>query len=268
MKPAVAYQGGKARLAAAIVDYITNDVIITKFHDLCCGSGAVAIEMVSRGFDPKHVSMIDCGPWGVVWELIGEGHFSLGVFKSYVDQVPKNLAQIRDFMVELSRQPASIDTPYVFLLLQAAAFGGKAIWIEDGKWSNCGFRSYWLPTETSNRRSPVNPLMPMPGTLYDRLEALCEGMHGVTAACMDCWEASFRPGDVAYIDPPYECTAGYGGESFDVVQFAHSLKIIPCYVSEGRALSKQAICLSKGRDKGGMSGNRVKANEEWLSRFN
>ena len=267
MKSAVAYQGGKARLASQIIDIIAREVPIITFYDMCCGSGAVSIELVSRGFDPKAVTMIDTGPWGIVWQHIGEGHFSLGVFKSYIDQVPKNLAQVKDFVVELSKQPASIDTPYVFLLLQAAAFGGKAIWIEDGKWSNCGFRSYWLPTETSNRRSPVNPLMPLPGTLYGRLEALCEGMHGVTAACLDCREVSILPSGVVYVDPPYAGTAGYGSPAFDVVKFARSLSV-PCFVSEGCAISEHATWLSWGRAKGGMSGARRCANEEWLSRFN
>ena len=267
MKPAVAYQGGKARLASQIIDIIAREVPIITFYDMCCGSGAVSIEAVSRGVKPKNVFMYDTGPWGSVWQHIGEGHFSLGVFKSYIDQVPKKLAQVKDFVVELSKQPASIDTPYVFLILQSAAFGGKAIWIEDGKWSNCGFRSYWLPTETSNRRSPVNPMMPLPATLYERLGRLCEGMQGVNAGCMDCLRVPIGSDGVVYIDPPYAGTAGYGSPAFDVVKFAQSL-IVPCYVSEGQGLSDRTWCLSKNMKKGGMSGNRAVPHEEWLSRFN
>lgn len=266
MNAPVAYQGGKTRLAADIVDYIGIDAFKTAFYDLCCGSGAVSIELVSRGFDPKDVSMYDTGPWGIVWNLIGEGHFSLGAFKAYIDAIPKDRTKIKDFMDELSRQPASIDTPYVYLLLQASTFGGKALWITDGRWSVNSFRSYWMPTATSNRRSPVNPMMPMPETLYERLGRLCEGMQGVTAACMDCREIMPING-VVYIDPPYQGTAGYGSEYFDVVPFAWGLRV-PCYVSEGRALTDYAVCLSQGRVKGGMSGNRAKANAEWLSRFN
>ena len=58
---------------------------------------------------------------------------------------------------------------YDYLLLQAGAFGSKWIGIEGNKWTNNTFRSYWLPTETSNRKSPVNPMMPLPNTLYERV---------------------------------------------------------------------------------------------------
>jgi site-specific DNA-adenine methylase len=272
MNAPVAYQGGKTRLAPQIIDIISREepILCCKhvFYDLCCGSGAVSIELVSRGFNPKDVYMIDTGPWGSVWNFIGDGHFSLGVFKSYIDQVPKNPALIKDFMVKLSRQSANIDMPYVFLLLQAAAVGTrKAIWIENGAWSNCGFRSYWLPTETSNRRSPVNVMMPKADTLYERLGRLCEGMQGVHARCADCRERPLGYDGIVYIDPPYQGTAGYGSADFDVVQFARE-QIIPCFVSEGQGLSDRTWCLSKGRAKGGMSGSRATANEEWLSRFN
>ena len=41
------------------------------------------------------------------------------------------------------------------------------------------------------------------------------------------------------------------------------------YLSEGRKISDNAVCLSKGRNKGGISGERKKkANEEWLNIFN
>ena len=267
MKPAVAYQGGKTRLAADIVDIIGLESDGKVFYDLCCGCGAISIELVQRGIHPKDVYMYDTGPWGSVWNLIGGGHFSLGVFKSYIDQIPKDQELIKDFMVKLSKQPASIDTPYVFLLLQAAAFGGTAVWIENGAWAKCSFRSYWMPTETSNRRSPVNAMMPIGKTLYERLGRLCDGMGGVHAGCMDCLNVPIGSDGIVYIDPPYRGTASYGSPAFDVVKFAQSL-IVPCYVSEARALTEHAVCLSRGRAKGGMSGNRVKANEEWLSRFN
>jgi site-specific DNA-adenine methylase len=267
-KAPVAYQGGKTRLAADIIDYMAPALKEANvFYDLCCGCGAVSIELVSRGFDPHDVYMIDTGPFGIVWQYIGEGHFSLGVFKSYIDAIPKDRAKIKGFMDELSKQPASIDTPYVYLLLQASTFGGKALWIENGGWSINSFRSYWMPTETSNRRSPVNPMMPLPATLYERLGHLCEGMQGVHAQCADCQEAKPGSDGVVYIDPPYAGTAGYGSPAFDVVKFAQSL-IVPCYVSEGRALTDRTWCLSKNMKKGGMSGSRATANEEWLSRFN
>ena len=68
-----------------------------------------------------------------------------------------------------------------------------------------------------------------------------------------------------YIDPPYEGTTGYG-DGLNVVEYVKRQNA-RCYVSEGKALSQEAVCVSTGRSKGGISGNRKKANEEWLSHF-
>ena len=162
----ISYQGGKARIAAPILDRITpatGDV----FHDLCCGCGAVAIELVNRGWDPAAIVMLDAGPWGLFWEAVGDGVFDLDRFAGHCRRVPSR-DKIADYMRTLAARPANEETVYVYLLLQAAAFGGKAIWIRDNRWMNATFRSYWQPTATSNRRTPVNPMMPMPETLFER----------------------------------------------------------------------------------------------------
>ena len=58
---------------------------------------------------------------------------------------------------------------------------------------------------------------------------------------------------------------GYG-DTFDVVAYASQRNY---WVSEARPLSPEAVLLadSKSRTRGGISGNRSSANEEWLSHF-
>lgn len=58
LAPPTAYQGGKQRLAAAITDLIRPDRTLP-FYDLCCGSGAVAIEQVNRGHNPSLIHMVE-----------------------------------------------------------------------------------------------------------------------------------------------------------------------------------------------------------------
>lgn len=260
LEPPLTYQGGKHRLSGRIADYIG---LPDKFYDLCCGSGAVTIELVNRGMPATAAMMCDAGPWGVFWEKIGAGDFSTETFRWYLRQVPSDREMIKGFMEELATVPAHIDTPYVFLLLQAASFGGKAIWIQGDRWRNCSFRSYWMPTKKSNRRSPVNPMMPMPEALYRRVNKVAEWMQGVYGLCADVKSVSID-GGVAYVDPPYSGTTEYG----------HSLNLedlvskIGCnlFVSEGFPLKGfDTVCLSSGREKGGISGSRKTANEEWLS---
>lgn len=264
----ISYQGGKQRIADDIVSVILRYADVgDNFHDLCCGSGAISVAMVNRGIKPQNITMIDASPWGLFWKKVGNGTFSLSKFKGYIDQLPKP-EQMQSFVKELSQQEASIDPECVFLILQAASFGGKAIWFNANKWQNCSFRNYWLPTEKSNRRSPVNPMMPMPNTLYSRVAIICERMLGVNGKWLDVRCADLDSG-VIYIDPPYDGTTKYGS-FFDLKQLLNLCKA-PCFVSEGKPLdgAKYTYKISSARKKGGISGERkIAPSEEWVSVFN
>jgi hypothetical protein len=268
--PAVTYQGAKARIAPAICARLDRSGC-PLFYDLCCGTGSVAIEMVNQGFyAPHQIVMVDSGPWGLFWKTIGEGVFVLERFRRHLDAIPKDRSQIREHLIELAKQPVNSDAVYIFLILQAGAFGGKAVFFDESdqfrRWANCTFRDYWQPTATSNRRSPVNPMMPMPDTLFERVGKLVNGMAAVKGLHQYA-EFVRPPGNaLVYIDPPYEGTTGYG-DTIDIPAYIGRLRA-RCYVSEGRALSPNAVCISTGRCKGGISGERKKANEEWLSPFN
>lgn len=242
-----------------------------EFFDVCCGSGAVSIEAVERGQDPKSITMIDQGPWGLFWKAIGDGSFDLEIFRRHINNIPKNPKQVKEHVESVYRQPLFLqDVPYLFLILQASAVGGAAIYFKDGKWvRTSGFRDYWLPTETSSRRSPVNPMMPMPDTIFERVSEIVVKMKGVKGICADASNLQIQKPSVVYIDPQYEGTTGYGYE-LDVVKLANRLSENGSlvFVSEGKALSQSAICLSEGRSKGGITGDRKKeANQEWLSCF-
>jgi site-specific DNA-adenine methylase len=209
----IAYQGGKNRIAEKILNRI-NPSDDSTFYDLCCGSGSISIELANRGFPVKNIYMLDKGPWGLFWRMIGDGTFDLNKFREIIDRIPKNSHEIKQYAELLSKQPADQDTVYVFLILQSCSFGGKAIWIENNTWKNCSFRNYWIPTETSNRRSPVNPMMPMPETLFKRVFYISRKMKSVNGYNMDI--DNFIPNDgvvyksVVYIDPPYNNTTCYG----------------------------------------------------------
>ena len=81
------------------------------------------------------------------------GEFDLKEFREEIDKLP-DTPYIQQYLQELSDKPVDEDKKvYHYLLLQSGAFGSKQIWEENGKWKNNTFRSYWMPTETSNRRS-------------------------------------------------------------------------------------------------------------------
>lgn len=266
MIPPTAYQGGKQRISKQIVDILLQDYQGQPILDICCGSGAVSIELVNSGVLPDKITMVDLSPWGLFWKAIGEGTFDVEYFDSCCKAIPENPREIQQYIKSLSKQPASQDTVYVFLLLQAASFGSKSIWINGDKWMNCSFRNYWEPTATSNRRSHVNPMMPMPTTLVSRAKELASGMKGVMGLCQDAASIEIPPNAIVYADPPYAGTTFYGYD-LDVVKWANQAAN-RCYVSESKPLSNKAIMITSDRKKGGISGERTTKNEEWLSVFN
>lgn len=267
--PPTAYQGGKQAFASKIIDIINpkpDDI----FYDVCCGSGAISIELANRGHDVNKIRMVDKGPWGLVWKLIGKGEFKIEKFHKMCEKIPKDRDLIQGYAKELAKKPAQLDTPYVFLILQANSFGGKAIWVsqegENFVWKTSNFRSHWKPTATSNRRSPVLPMHPEPHTFAPRMELICKKMRGVQGILGDVENLEYEDG-IIYIDPPYDDLTSYG-HKFNVLEYIDKIKR-SCYISEAKPLpgATETYQISKGRKKGGVSGDRKKPNEEWLSFF-
>lgn len=272
LTPPCSYQGGKQRLSKQIVDIIFEQNKIdenTQFYDLCCGSGAIGLELVNRGINSKNIIMIDNGVYGGFWTSISNNSFDLNIFKEEIDKLP-SIEDIQQYLKYLSNQEVNKDRYiYHYLLLQSGSFGSKQIWIEDNKWKNDSFRSYWLPTETSSRKSPVNPMMPMPETLYTRVKDIVEILGGNIKAYnedINDIKFNFSSNSIIYIDPPYKNTTGYG-KDFDYMNFINNTNN-KVYLSEGFKISDNAILLSKGRSKGNISGNsKKKPVEEWLNIF-
>jgi site-specific DNA-adenine methylase len=278
--PPCSYQGGKQRIASDIVTTMFANSKIdddTLFYDICCGSGAITLELINRGIHPSKITMIDNGCYGAFWQSIANSEFDLKEFREEIDKLP-DTPYIQQYLQELSDKPVDEDKKvYHYLLLQSGAFGSKQIWEENGKWKNNTFRSYWMPTETSNRRSPVNPMMPMPETLYSRVENIVDDLSGIVNAinadvfdCIYNFDELNTRNIVFYIDPPYINTTTYQN-NFDVLELEGQIwNNAPIYISEGSSLigSRKSWCISQGRSKGNISGNsKKKPTEEWLNLF-
>lgn len=274
MRAPCSYQGGKQRIAAQIVDYLLEAApgSNTRFYDLCCGSGAISIELVNRGVDPSRIWMLDISSWGSFWSAIGSGTFRMDVLDRLLSELPSDKRDFKSYLSELSALPVGDHEIELYPMLQACSFGGKQIWHNGERWENCCFRDYWEPTATSVRRSPANPMQPGPTELRRRIEALVNGMRGVVCLKTDIMTMLNAPlpnNAVVYIDPPYQSTTGYAFE-FDVASFIkrfREINQVPLFVSEGIPLNDNAIPLNFGGAKGGISGIKKKKHQEWLSRF-
>lgn len=274
MRVPCAYQGGKQRVAAQIVDHLLEAASgpDARFYDLCCGSGAVSIELVNRGVKPSRIWMLDISPWGAFWSAIGSGTFNMAVFDRILSGLPDDKRDLKAHMLALSALPVGDHEVELYPVLQACSFGGKQIWRKGERWANACFRGYWEPTATSIRRSPANPMQPSPSELRRRIGVLADGMKGVTCFNEDIMSLlnSSLPGNaVVYVDPPYQSTTGYAF-GFDIKSFTErfrKINQIPLFISEGVPLNDNALLLTFGGAKGGISGNRKGKHEEWLSRF-
>lgn len=269
-----AYQGGKQRVAAQIVDLLLDAAPGPNsfFYDLCCGSAAVSIELVNRGVAPSRIRMLDISSWGVFWSAIGAGTFSMDAFERLLSELPSDKRAFKAHMSALAARPVGGNEAELYPLLQACSFGGKQIWRDGERWANAFFRDYWEPTATSIRRSPANPMQPSPDELRRRIDALVRGMKGVaclTADIMTIPNARLPRNAVVYVDPPYQNTTGYAF-GFDVKSFVTRVRAgsqVPLFISEGVPLSKNALMLTFGGAKGGISGVRQGRHQEWLSRI-
>lgn len=270
------YQGGKQRIAGQIVDRLLSvypeDNGIVRFYDMCCGSGAISIELLNRGIKPQQITMLDASSWGTFWKAIGEGEFDLAVFKEELDRIPKDKREIKTYMTALANEPLKGDERYIYPILQSCSFGGKQIWLKNGRWTNAFFRDYWEPTASSVRKSPANPMQPAPETLYRRVRELVKSGNGITCLKENILDFAYSEIDkpaVVYVDPPYRGTTSYGF-NFDLNVFVEAFKKLndsPLFISEGIPLGSQSEELTFGGAKGGISGNKPKKHREWITRF-
>lgn len=271
------YQGGKQRIASQIVDELLSvypkDNKNVHFYDLCCGSGAVTIELLNKGIQSNQITMLDVSSWGTFWKAIGEGDFNLNVFKRELQQIPKDKKKIKPYVTKIASQALRGNEQYIYPILQSCSFGGKQIWLNNGKWSNAFFRDYWEPTANSVRKSPANPMQPAPETLYKRVQGLVNHCVGITCLkenIMNFVDNKIHEQSVVYVDPPYQGTTSYGFD-FDLEKFIKKFKEAnnntPLFISEGVPLNDYSKELIFGGAKGGINGNKPKKHREWITRF-
>ena len=238
MKPLCSYQGGKRRYGAVIAQHILN-FSPSHVYDFGVGCGAVSIALVEAGFSPEKITAVDTGPWGDVWQAIGAGTFDLAILEALVEEVRKiPLSETKAWAenVLAKRSPS----PEVFVMLQAASFGGAAVWRDGDRWrvGEGGWRyvagGLWEPRASSTETKPRSWAISVPKLIMGVACETVPRMRGINGLRKRMEEVFIVDGAVVYIDPPYENVWGYGTkmEWQQVIDRGHR----PVIVSEGKPL--------------------------------
>jgi hypothetical protein len=273
LEPPVGYTGGKRRFAAPIADRLLAHKP-ERIFDLGCGSGAVTMELLNRGFPLENLVMVDAGPWGWFWKAVADGTLDIMRVRSFFDVIlkmdPRHVANFVES--DVATLPPTAET---FLVLQAAAFGSTPVWWDGNRWrrgeGNRGFqaRGFWEPGPKSKETKPRGTIF-TPEKILRRTEEAARRMRGIKAVHGKAEDLALMPPGVVYIDPPYANFSGYG-EIMDLNRVLQGAKI-PVYISEGVRLvgSVEAWLLDGGRKGAALNGKSRKdtsAAEEWLNFF-
>lgn len=271
--PPCAYMGGK-RVQAPTLRRMMMVPQDAPFYDLCCGGGAVTLEMVTKGKPPELCTMVDGGPWGIFWREIGRGTYDLDRLLAHMRRLPEHAEHWMPALKEIAKEPCPEDeVPYLFPIVQAAAFGGTPVGWADGyfvgvsRMATHHVKPHKLPTgkldSLVRRRGHI--VIPPLRNVYERIVRLKRHMAGMTGVHGYVQQVTPVPGSVVYIDPPYEGTAGYNDLDLDVVAEARRMGV-PTYVSEARPLTETARRVPS-RYRAKVNGKALVSTAEWLSLF-
>lgn len=272
IKPPLTYQGAKVRVAEKIVNKI-NKGNNFQYIDMCCGAGSISIELLNQGIKQENITMIDNGLIGKFYEQISKSKFDIEYFEWLIDKIPDDKHQIKNHLLEISNTEFHDESdiiPY-YMILQAGSFGGKHIYFDFNtrKFQNVSFRNYWQPTPYSSRKSPVNPMMPMPNELMKRVSLIQQKMSNVNALCLDADLVllDVLKNKIVFIDPPYMGVTGYGS-GFEYSNYYNKIKdhVKELWVTDYINHSEDYYILNK-TSKGGISGNSTKKRTEILSKI-
>lgn len=222
----IPYQGSKERFADTILDYIKPDRS-KKFYDMCCGTGAISLKLIDRGFDPSNIVMVDAGPWGLFWQRVGEGSFSISRFAELCEEFSRTNAV--DWAKAARETPLDDeDSVYRFLLLQSMSWNGTPVrFNRRNTFSTSGLRD-----------------KPSPGVdvLFGRVVVAVSKMLGVDGRLEDARAVKTEPGATVYYDPPY---GGHNPYSFDLP--VRAITQNEYYISYGVDLARDALQIDRNR---------------------
>lgn len=229
--PPVSTHGSKRKLAPDIVPYLlqhNSDI----YYDLCCGGGAISLELLKHHIDPTHITMIDIGLWGLFWSTISQNRFSVSILDHYIQQIPLDPYAVKEYIESLVLSDPTHDTVYKFLLIQACNFGGKAIRLNTQHlWENISIKPYWTPKPTSVRQTPSTTFSIAPHKLVTRIHTILKFCHNIHAYHTSVHSYEYPHNSVVYIDPDYKNTYGYK-YSVDISHVVENAYNAHLYISE------------------------------------
>lgn len=272
LTPPCGYVGGKRRIAPAIVELILRGCP-ERVVDVGCGSGAVTLELLNKGYPARCIKMVDSGPWGAFWSAASLGDLDVDLIGSMMSDVwHREPCSVADYVYDVACDGFS---PEVFLLLQAASYGSTPVWHDGEAWrrgrpsANRAYkaRGYWSPGPSSAETKPRGTIF-KPMEIASMVRAVAEAVsNGVIVEHAPAESVLIEPGSAVYVDPPYAGASGYQHSMMyeKVVAAAQGCDV---YVSESRRTKGATESfLMSSRKRASLNGASGKSGEEWVNYY-
>jgi hypothetical protein len=230
--------------------------------------------LISEKIRPDQITMVEAGPWGMFWQAIADGSFSVERAAKLLSERPPDPKQVQHWVENtVCNMPISAET---FLIIQAAAYGSTPAWHDGTKWRgdpsakrSYHARPYWEPGPNSKEKKPRGTIF-CSDKIIARLAAIKDKCAGISVIHGRLEDVVFPAQNaVYYLDPPYQGTTGYAFE-LDVDQFCTNGPR-PLFVSEGRQISGATRAVELTSSRGGSvtagSKNKTKRRQEFLNIF-
>lgn len=198
---------------------------------------------------PNKVFLNDAGPWGLTWNgIFRKRRCVIDVLQKLSEEDPK---KVFDRLNHALVPTASWQYAAEFLFLQRLSHSGKAVIERNGQWKSPGFNSTSAyGKEGTDRFGEIKPMIPCLIRRLADYEFITEYrpvdvFQSWTNSAVDInWQINHWYYDmgktVAYIDPDYVDTTGYGASLSreQVVGLAKELAALGAFVivSEGEAI--------------------------------
>lgn len=258
MRALIRYQGGKRRMAGAIVEALDLGSA-RPYAEPFVGAGAVYVEARRRRWrGPAVLGDVNAGVVAA-WTCLHDPDLAAELLEALAVRATWERTNAR--YLEAAAEPPPERLPELaatWWWLSFAGFGGKPVSPAVGRWRHHGAAFDWHRERHGRLGPSAKGSSPMLfGVMVERARELARALAGAPTEVYlaDHRDLPIAPAAAVYADPPYAGTTGYrAGDAGDVLRWAARLEVAgPVVVSWGNPVELPAWEVREGRARDGQS---------------